>query len=255
VLLKLNTGVFTLHFVLMASFLALPQVLEAQLGVARSDHWKIYLPVVVLSLVGMAFLIKLADRHGRLRTALGISLLTLAAAQVLAGGSDGLPVFCLALLMYFTAFNYLEAAMPSLVSKTVYAGGKGTALGVYATFQFFGAFAGGAAGGLALQLGGVQAVLGICAGILLLWLPLALSLRPPADLSNLVVRLPPGTLAAEERLSSLSAAEGVADMLVMREEGTVYLKVDSSRFDPGLAGLDAAEPTAQIPAPGSGQTA
>jgi MFS family permease len=253
-LLKLNTGIFMLHFVLMASFIALPQVLEAQLGVARSGHWKIYLPIMALSLVGMALLIKLADRHGRLRAALGVSLLALAAAQILASGGYGLPIFCLALWLYFTGFNYLEAALPSLVSKTVYAGGKGTALGVYATFQFLGAFAGGAVGGLALQLGGVTAVLGVCAGIVLLWLPVALGLRAPADLNNLVVRLPPGALAAEERLSRLRAADGVADMLVMRDEETVYLKVDPSRFDPALAGLDDTDPAERMPPASSGQT-
>lgn len=242
-LLRLNSGVFTLHFLLMAAFVGLPLVLEQTLGVGRDHHWKVYLPVLVASVLGMFPLIVLGERRGKLKLALGIGICCLAASQLLATGSLGLAVFCLGLWLYFTAFNYLEAALPSLVSKSVYAGGKGTALGVYATFQFLGAFVGGAAGGLALQLGGTSAVLALCAVVALLWLPLALSMQTPGNLANHLVRLPEDPQRAETVLERLRAAPGVADMLVMRDEATVYLKVDAEQFDnnlldtgPGLAG-------------------
>ncbi len=230
-LLRLNTGVFTLHFLLMAAFVGLPLVLEQSLGVGREQHWKVYLPVLVASVVGMFPLIVLAERRGRLKLALGIGICSLALSQLFATGSFGLAVFCLGLWLYFTAFNYLEAALPSLVSKSVYAGGKGTALGVYATFQFLGAFVGGVAGGLALQWGGTFAVLLLCALVALLWLPLALSMKTPGNLANHTVRLPADSDAADAVLERLRAAPGVADMLVMREEATVYLKVHAEAFD------------------------
>jgi MFS family permease len=163
-----------------------------------------------------------------------LGIVGLAGSTLLASGAYGIAGFCLGLWLYFTAFNYLEAALPSLVSKAVYAGGKGTALGVYTTFQFLGAFAGGGAGGVALQMGGVGAVLGLCAVVALLWLPLAVSMRPPRDLINLSVRLPPGEGAGRTMLSRIRSAEGVADMLVIEEERTVYLKVDPDRFDATL---------------------
>ena len=230
-LFRLYAGVFTLHFLLMAAFVALPLILEQDLGIAREGHWKIYLPIVVLSVVGMVPLIILGDRLGKLRLALGIGVCGLALSQVLASGSLGFAMFCLGLWLYFTTFNYLEAALPSLVSKTVYAGGKGTALGVYATFQFLGAFVGGAAGGIAMQLGGTQAVLATCAIAALLWLPLALSTRAPRNLTNRVLRLPPDAQQAESLLARLPSMPGVADMLLIAEEATVYLKVDEAVFD------------------------
>ncbi len=233
-LLRLNTGVFTLHFLLMAAFVGLPLVLEQTLGVSRDHHWKVYLPVLVASVLGMFPLIILAERRGRLKLALGIGICSLAASQLLATGALGLTVFCLGLWLYFTAFNYLEAALPSLVSKSVYAGGKGTALGVYATFQFLGAFVGGAAGGLALQLGGTSAVLALCSVVAVLWLPMALSMEAPGNLANHLVRLPADRQRAEAVLGRLRAAPGVADMLVMRDEDTVYLKVDAELFDSEL---------------------
>ncbi len=249
-LLRLNTGVFTLHFLLMAAFVGLPLVLEQSLGVIREHHWKVYLPVLVASVIGMFPLIALAERRGRLKLALGIGISCLALSQVLSTGAWGLTVFCLGLWLYFTGFNYLEAALPSLVSKSVYAGGKGTALGVYATFQFLGAFVGGAAGGLALQLGGTSAVLSLCALVALLWLPLALSMKSPGDLANHLVRLPADPQRAEAILERLRSAEGVADMLVMRDEATVYLKVDGGLFDSEL--LETGEEMAGNPLPGQG---
>lgn len=255
-LLRLNTGVFTLHFILMASFVGVPLVLEQSLGIDRDAHWKIYLPVLVLSVLGMFPLIMLAERLGRLRLALGLGISGLALSQWLATGVFGFAVFCLGLWLYFLAFNYLEAALPSLVSKAVYAGGKGTALGVYTTFQFLGAFAGGACGGLALQAGGTGGVLMLCAAVALLWLPLALSMHPPRNLANHLVRLPADTRQADALLGRLGAASGVADMLVMREEGTVYLKVDADAFDQGLlqgdgAGQGGSGPEPDGPLPGA----
>lgn len=233
-LLRLNTGVFTLHFLLMAAFVGLPLVLEQSLDVGRDHHWKVYLPVLVASVLGMFPLIVLADRLGKLKLALGLGISALALSQLLATGEWGLTAFCLGLWLYFTAFNYLEAALPSLVSKSVYAGGKGTALGVYATFQFLGAFFGGTAGGLALQWGGTSAVLALCALVALLWLPLALGMRDPGNLANHLVRLPEDPGAAEALLERLRGAPGVADMLVMRDEATAYLKVHADAFDSEL---------------------
>ncbi|MEM0954800.1 MAG: MFS transporter [Pseudomonadota bacterium] len=236
-LFRLYFGVFTLHFILMAAFVALPLILEQDLGIARAGHWKVYLPIVLLSVAGMVPLIVLSDRIGRLRLALGLGVGGLALSQLLASGVLGLAVFCLGLWLYFTTFNYLEAALPSLVSKTVYAGGKGTALGVYATFQFLGAFVGGAAGGIAMEVGGTQAVLATCTVVALCWLPLALSTRAPRNLTNRVLRLPEDSQQAENLLARLPSLPGVADMLLIAEEATVYLKVDESVFDTSDLGL------------------
>ena len=84
----------------------------------------------------------------------------------------------LGLWLFFVGFNYLEATLPSLVSKTVFAGGKGTALGVYSTWQFMGAFAGGAAGGWVLQLAGLPGLFGLCIGLVGAWALIALPATP-----------------------------------------------------------------------------
>ena len=257
-LLRLNGSVFALHFILMACFVGLPLVLEGQLGVSRTEHWKIYLPALLLSLFGMFMLITLAERRRRLRLALGLGICGIAASPLLTGGGQGVAGFFLGLCIFFMGFNYLEASLPSLVSKAVYAGGKGTALGVYSTFQFLGAFAGGWAGGLALQSGGVPGVLALASIAALLWLPVALSLRQPEDHENRVIRLPDDPAQREALLARLGEAEGVADMLVLQSEDTAYLKVNAAAFDASFASMPADEgggsPRAVLPESG-GQTA
>jgi MFS family permease len=233
-LARLNFGVFTLHFILMASFVVLPQVLEGQLGVHRDAHWRIYLPVLLLSIVGMVPLMMLAERLGRLRMAFLTAIAALIAAQWLLSGEWGNTGFYLGLWVFFVGFNYLEASLPSLVSKTVYAGGKGTALGVYSTFQFFGAFAGGACGGIAMQYAGIGAVFALCAVLAGIWAAVAAFMQRPPDLVNHVVTLSGHKPAAEERLRGLQAAAGVVDLLLLEDEGKVYLKVDEAVFDPVL---------------------
>lgn len=171
-LLRLNFGVFTLHFILMACFLLLPTLLEESMGVGRDDHWQVYLPALLLSLLGMLPLMRLAEKGGRLRevfpAAIALLLLALPGLVFVASG----PMFYLSLWLFFVGFNYLEATLPSLVSKAVFAGGRGTAMGIYSSCQFLGAFAGGAVGGYVLQQWGSQGLLAACLLPGIIWLAL-----------------------------------------------------------------------------------
>ncbi|MFT4520010.1 MAG: MFS family permease [Halioglobus sp.] len=168
-LARLNFGVFTLHFVLMACFLIVPGYLEQTAEIGRQDHWMVYLPALLLSIAGMVPLMILAERHGRPRAVFlaGIALVFLAVA--LLGYGSTAAMFFGGLWIFFVGFNYLEATLPSLVSKTVFEGGKGTAMGVYSTSQFMGAFAGGAVGGVVMEYSGTSTLVGLCLVLIALW--------------------------------------------------------------------------------------
>jgi len=181
-LARLNFGVFTLHFILMASFLVVPGFLEQSAGIDRSQHWMVYLPALLLSIAGMVPLMILAERWGRLHQVFLFAIALVFAAIAMLGFTSTTAVFYLGLWVYFVGFNYLEATLPSLVSKTVFAGGKGTAMGVYSTCQFLGAFAGGAAGGWILQYMSVAALISVCMILAALWWLLVL----PAGLPSAV---------------------------------------------------------------------
>jgi MFS family permease len=167
---RLYLGIFTLHFILTASFLLVPQALEQVLGVVRSHHWQVYLPVLVLSLLGIVPLMRLAEYHGRIALVLPGSILLLLVSMAGLSLVTSAPAYYLSLWLFFVMVNYLEATLPSLVSKTVFAGGKGTAMGIFSTSQFLGIFAGGSLGGWVLQSTGVMGLLLLCLVPGILWL-------------------------------------------------------------------------------------
>lgn len=169
-LLRLSFGVFVLHFILMACFLVVPRLLEVEMGIGRELHWQIYLPTLLLSIVGMLPLMRVAERGGRPQAMfmLGIGLI-LISVLALGWAAQGVAIY-IGLWLFFVGFNYLEATLPSLVSKTAAASDRGSALGVYSSCQFLGAFAGGVVGGWLLQQSGVHAVFGVSAVLAGLWL-------------------------------------------------------------------------------------
>ncbi len=177
-LARLNFGIFVLHFVLMACFLIIPQLLESVAGVSREYHWQIYLPALVLSIVGMLPLMRTAERGGRPREMFLLGIGLVLSSLLILGFANSAAALYLGLWLFFVGFNYLEATLPSLVSKTVFANDKGSALGVYSTCQFLGAFAGGAGGGWVVQYGGVSAAFALSAVLVVLWLLAATRMKP-----------------------------------------------------------------------------
>ena len=171
-LLRLNFGVFFLHTVLTAVFVTLPALLLAKSGLVLADHWKLYAPVLLLSVVGMIPLVMLGSRDRSLRPAFNAAVgLFLLAATALAMTADrGIAALLVALWLFFVAFNALEAMLPSLVSRLAPATGKGAAMGVYNSFQFLGMFAGGLVAGWLSGRFGAGSVYWFCAATAGLWL-------------------------------------------------------------------------------------
>ena len=168
-LLRLDFGIFALHLVLTAMFLVFPTLLQDRLGLPASSHWWFYLTVMVASFFAMVPFIIVGEKKRRMKPVFcgAIALLALSTACVGALGG-GLAMAWGVLFFFFMAFNLLEASLPSLVSKESPAAAKGTAMGVYSTSQFFGAFLGGAVGGILLEQLGLQGVLWFMVGALLI---------------------------------------------------------------------------------------
>lgn len=169
-LMRLFLGIFALHFTLTAVFVAVPQLLQAAPELSGRSHAWVYLPVLLVSAALMAPMVMRADQAAwRRPLLLGNVGLLLVATMALAAGYGTFWVLVTALLGYFTAFNFLEAYHPAAVSQAAPAASRGTALGVYASSQFLGAFGGGTIGGLMWGLGGPTAVFAACAALLAVW--------------------------------------------------------------------------------------
>jgi len=169
-LLRLNLGIFTLHMMQMAMFVVLPHSLVDLGGLAAADHWMVYLPAVLASFVIMVPAIIAAERKDKMRPVFRAAVALLVVVQLgLLFFGQSLWTLGLWLLLFFVAFNILEASLPSLVSRSAPAGARGAALGVYNTTQAMGLFVGGALGGYIAQHFGDNVVFAACAGLAVVW--------------------------------------------------------------------------------------
>lgn len=177
-LMRLNFGIFALHFVQMAMFVVLPAWLVDRAGLTLADHWKLYLPVVLISFALMTPPLGWSERRGKVRSLFlaSVALVAVVQAGYTAGPSDVWWMGAL-LLVFFTAFNILEALVPSMVSRLAPADARGTALGVYNTTQAIGLFAGGAGGGWAASAFGGAGVFVLCTAVMVVWWGVAAGAR------------------------------------------------------------------------------
>jgi MFS family permease len=174
-LLPYYLGMFALNFVLRATFFGVPLALTDSLHIGVHDHWKTYLGVFAASLpptVGLVLLTERIQRPGEvLRIAVALLALSLGALAFAYPSPVGLWA---ALVVFFTAFNYLEARLPARLSQVAPPALRGAALGAFATFQFVGAAAGGiAAGPLNGSRLGLVGVFGASSLVALAWLVFA----------------------------------------------------------------------------------
>jgi len=232
-LMRLNFGIFTLHFLLTSFFVAFPTRLK-DLGVDLAEHSWIYLATMVAAVLLMLPMLILAEKkrqHARVMLA-GVMLIAL--VQFVFGMYQfSLTIVVVALIIYFTGFNLMEALLPSMISRIAPLSGKGTALGVYSTSQFAGAFLGGPIAGLIMQYKGMDGVYLIGSFMAMLWALLLLGLKNPPALTAYTLTMPD---VAKEAFPSLideiKAIEGVSEAIALPEAGAVYLKVDKDQLDP-----------------------
>jgi MFS family permease len=178
-LLRLNYGIFALHAALMALFVQVPFMLRDN-GLAADRHWLAYLSVLAVSVALMLPALWQADRPGRGKPVfVGAVAVLLAGELLLAMAGSSLAITLVALAVFFTGFNLLEAMLPSLVSKYAPPTVKGAATGVYSSVQFLGTFAGAAAGGWLSQWHGAAAVFGFGLVLTAVWLAVSVGMSAP----------------------------------------------------------------------------
>ncbi|RDE49545.1 MAG: MFS transporter [Candidatus Accumulibacter meliphilus] len=180
-LLRLNFGVFALHLMLTAMWVLLPAQLISIGDLPVAEHWKLYLPALLVSFVIMVPAIIAAEKYGRMKLVFNTAVVLLLVVQIGFGlFSTSIYGLALWLTLFFVAFNILEATQPSLISRIAPPHAKGAALGVYNTTQALGLFVGGVLGGALAKYLGPGAVWA-CGGLLtVIWLSLSTTMTLPA---------------------------------------------------------------------------
>ncbi len=231
-LLRMNAGVFILHLIMTANFLVIPTIFKNQLALPSVDHWKIYLPVFLLSFACAVPMIIVAEKKHKIKSLLLVSIALLLLAELLMAleFAHTLPLL-LAFLVFFIGFNFLEAVQPSLVAKYSAVDTKGTAMGIYNSAQFMGIFIGGSAGGLINHYLGSSGVFAFSALMAAAWLWIAYGLPQPTFYASRILKLDADQTDWPKLHAQLSAVRGVREVAIVAQERLAYLKVDKAELD------------------------
>ncbi|WP_298940820.1 MFS transporter [uncultured Psychromonas sp.] len=224
---RLNFGVFTLHMAMTACFITLPKQFVAS-GLMLEDHWQLYLPTLIGSFFFMVPFMIYAIKKQKEKQMLSASVLLLTLALFLLWY---LPMSFASLvvlvIMFFTAFNYLEATMPSILSRIAPAGVKGSVMGIYSSSQFLGAFTGGVLGGLIASSFGEQAIFLVMAVISAIWLLVTMGMKPLKKSKNFSFAINvENEKQAGEVAEQLINMPGVIEATIVFTEAIAYLKID-----------------------------
>lgn len=226
---RLHIGIFALHLTMTAIFVILPHQLTEVMGLSVRQQGLVYLPLLFIGFaVAIPFII-IAEKKRKMRQVfLGAIALMVAALALLAIGSQVGVGIILGLLLYFMGFNLLEATIPSWISKRAPVANKATAMGLNSSSQFFGAFVGGAMGGLLLTQSNLLAW-GILAVIMAAALLLIIPIAQPPYLSSTTVTIPKN-IDIQDWSRQMLAIEGVDELVIMAKEQVAYLKLDKAQL-------------------------
>lgn len=232
-LLRIDLSIFTLHFLLTACFVALPLALRDGAGLDAAQHPWVYGPVLIIAMLLMLPFVIIAEAKRKMKPVILLAIAGISIGLfVMAILPSSLVGIIVGLFIFFLAFNVLEATLPSLIAKEAPADKKGTAMGVYSSAQFLGAFAGGALGGWVMGQWGASSVFLAAAIVTLLWLAVMFSLRSPRYFSSRMIRV--GVVSETMALTlndRLLAVPGVKEAIVVIDDEVAYLKVDNATLD------------------------
>ncbi len=231
-LLRLDFGIFALHALLMASFIALPLTLIEYGGLPKEEHWWVYLIALFVGFFAMLPFIIYGEKQRQMkRVFIGAISVLLFSELFFWWFGHSLVLLVIGTIIFFTAFNLLEATLPSLISKIAPAGAKGTAMGVYSTSQFLGAAVGGMLGGWLFSVGGASVVFAGCAALAALWLVFAANMQEPPYVTSVRLPVAPAAMQETQWLKALSSQAGVMEAVLVAEEAAVYVKFDTQIID------------------------
>ncbi|STY30850.1 transporter, major facilitator family [Legionella wadsworthii] len=233
---RLNLGIFCQHFILTATFFAIPFILKKQVQLGNlTQQWHFYLPLMLIAFILMIPFIILAEKKKQMKSVFVFSVLFIAISQLfLAFSFENWISLCVLMLIYFVAFNILEAVLPSLVSKQANPNCKGTAMGVYSTSQFLGIFIGGALSGVLYQWNSNKGIFITNAVVSCLWLLVSFTMKANTSIATLI--LPYGLPKHKELLiAHLLKVKGVIEVAFAESEHVFYLRVDKERYVVGSA--------------------
>jgi len=226
-LFRLDFSIAAVHVVMMANFLALPVILLNDVGLPRDQHWWVYLVAFIGSALGMIPMIIWGEKKRKLKQVLVMCVCMLSVCSVFfLFDHSSLWVLLVGILVFFIAFNTIEAILPSMISKVARAGGKGTAMGIFSTSQFLGAGVGASFSGVLIKFGGLSATFIGSLVICIVWLIIIHRMKEPPYVTSIRLPLSTSQLTNSKLIPSLLNQEGISDVFIASDEQAIYIKFD-----------------------------
>jgi predicted MFS family arabinose efflux permease len=225
-IMRMVMSIMVLHLLLTTSFFALPLALQNMVGLDKSQHALAYMPILLLAFVTMVPFIVIAEKYRKMKPVFLGAIAALGLAELgWALLPPSLAGILICLWLFFTAFNILEASLPSMMSKLSPLENKGTAMGFYSSAQFIGAFIGGVLGGSLYTTYGLQGIFLACAVLIAVWLLLVLPMKAPRHYNSRIIHLDEQAMTdTSQIIARLNAIKGVKETIVVLEEQVAYVK-------------------------------
>lgn len=232
-IMRIVLSIMILHCLLTTNFFALPIALQYYAGLASHQHASAYLPILIIAMISMVPFILISEKYQKIKLVFLGAIIILAISQL---GWAILPHSLVALLisiwLFFTAFNILEASLPSLMSKLSPLNNRGTFMGIYSTAQFIGAFLGGALGGSMYAQFNVYGVFTSGFIITLLWIAIIIPIKAPKQLGSRIIKINNLTaINANEISQQLNSIDGVVEVIVVIEEQLAHIKFETEHIN------------------------
>lgn len=229
---RLNVSIFFQHLMLTSTFYVLPLLLKQHIQQNHlSEPWHFYLPLMLSAFVFMIPAITLSERKNKMKQVfiLAVVLSTLSQLMLAFFNSNWISL-CMTMLVYFVAFNILEATLPSQISRQADTSSKGTAMGIYSSSQFLGIFTGGALAGVAFHYAGNTGIFMFNAGIGLFWIVIAAYINPNAY--QLTHTISFNSIPDDDTLltNTLLQLPGVRSVFISRAEQKIHLRVEKANY-------------------------
>jgi MFS family permease len=228
-LFKLNLSVAFLHLLITVLFINIPQLFVVY-GFTLGSHWTLYAPVFGVSVISLVVLMRIGqgiNNARMLQWAIGLLLIACLGLGFFVTYLWSALIF---ITLFFAGFNYLEARFPALVSSIAPAGTRGSAMGIYASFQFFGAFLGGLISGILTSWFSLPLVYAGLIVLCMFWIGLFIRFDGQSKLKRVTLNLNSSSQSADYLHDVLHNLNGVVDVKPVVEKRVVYLKVEQ-HFD------------------------
>ena len=202
------------------AFLVIPIVLVKEYGYESSELYKVYALGAVLGFLAMGLAGALGDGKGLSKVILIAGTLLFAITYAIFALSFTKFLFVVGIAIFFVGFNLHEPIMQSTATKFVKSSQKGTALGIFNSFGYFGSFVGGAVGGYIMHTFNFKVLAIVCVVLCVIWLVLLFSLSDPRIFKNIYL-----SPEASLNLELLNGQKGVVDYY--KNEKNQVIKFDS----------------------------